>query len=312
MRDVKVVGLGLATLDVLMRSGALPTWEKGVRLSGFGIDGGGPVGTAMVAVSRLGVPVGYVGIAGNDTIADLKVGSFVENGVDVSRLIRRDQPEKQVVIVNVHEETGERLFSFVEGFNDGELTPEELDRDYITNADFLHLEGHHWSAAMQAADWMHEAGKTVVYDGSKTTRKVAERTRQLVEKVDVLICGSGYGRGLTGLTDVWDIGRAILDLGPRIVVQTEGELGSYTVTRDDHFHTPAFPVDVVDTTGAGDVFHGAFIVGLHKGWDLRTIARFSTAVSSLKCTKLGGRRGIPYYDEVVAFLRERGVELPET
>lgn len=310
MSDVKVVGLGLATLDVLMRSGELPTWEKGVRLSGFSLDGGGPVGTAMVAVSRLGVPVGYVGIAGNDQIADLKVGSFVENGVDVSRLVRRDQPEKQVVIVNVHEETGERLFSFLGGFNDGELMPAELDREYITGADFLHLEGHHWNAAMQAAGWMHEAGKTVVYDGSKTTRSVPERTRQLVGKVDVLICGSGYGRALTGLTDVWDIGRAILDLGPRIVVQTEGEHGSYTVTRDDQFHTPAFHVDVVDTTGAGDVFHGAFIVGLHKGWDLRTTALFSTAVSSLKCTKLGGRRGIPYYDEVVAFLWERGIELP--
>ena len=309
MEQVRVVGLGLATLDVLIRLGEMPTWEKGARLSGFSLDGGGPVATAMAAVSRSGVSAGYIGVAGSGMIGDLKVGSLVENDVDVSRLVRRDQPEKQVVIVNVHEETGERLFSALEGFNDNELAVEEVDRDYLTSADYLHLDGHYWIAAMQAADWMHEAGKTVVFDGSKTNRKVPECTRKLVKKVDVLICGSGFGAGLTGLHDIWDIGKAILDLGPRIVVQTVGEHGSYTTTRDDNFHTPAFPVEVVDTTGAGDVFHGAFIVGMHKGWDLRTIALFSTAVSSLKCTKLGGRRGIPYYDEVVAFLQERDVEL---
>ena len=115
MSEVKVVGLGLATLDVLMRLGEMPTWERSVPLSGFSLDGGGPVGTAMVAVSRLGVPAGYVGIAGTDKVGELKIGSLVENGVDVSRLVRRPGPEKQVVIVHVQEDTGERLFDLLWG-----------------------------------------------------------------------------------------------------------------------------------------------------------------------------------------------------
>ena len=98
-------------------------------------------------------------------------------------------------------------------------------------------------------------------------------------------------------------------MGPSIFVQTEGEDGSYTVTGEECFHTPAFRVNVVDTTGAGDVFHGAYIVGLLHGWNPRQIAQFSTAVSAIKCTKLGGRAGIPCFHEVMSFLNERGVEI---
>jgi ribokinase len=91
-----------------------------------------------------------------------------------------------------------------------------------------------------------------------------------------------------------------------VVVQTEGKAGSYTTTRAERFHTPSFDVAVVDTTGAGDVFHGAYIVGMLRGWEVRRIVEFATAVSALKCTQLGGRRPIPCFDQVVEFLRERG------
>ena len=94
--------------------------------------------------------------------------------------------------------------------------------------------------------------------------------------------------------------------GPKIVVQTEGKDGSYTFTASEHFHLPAFNVDVVDTTGAGDVFHGAYLVGLLHGWSVHRAGIFATAVAGIKCTSLGGRRGIPTYDRTIAFLKERG------
>ena len=114
---------------------------------------------------------------------------------------------------------------------------------------------------------------------------------------------------MTGIDDIWQAGAAILAMGPRIFVQTEGIDGSYTITAQEQFHTPVFPVNVIDTTGAGDVFHGAYIVGLLRGWSLRQIALFSTAVSALKCMQLGGRGGIPCFDAVMAFLHERGVTI---
>jgi len=135
---------------------------------------------------------------------------------------------------------------------------------------------------------------------------VREHLRRLIPHIDVLISGSGFARHLTGIADIWKAGTAILAMGPRIFVQTEGVGGSYTITAQEQFHTPAFPVEVIDTTGAGDVFHGAYIVGLLRGWSLQQTALFSTAVSALKCTQLGGRAGIPSFDAVMAFLHERG------
>jgi sugar/nucleoside kinase (ribokinase family) len=304
-----IVGLGLSTLDVLVRLKDMPAWDKDTRFSGFGLDGGGMVGTACVAAARLGAHTGYIGVAGNDISAELKLRSFKEAGVDLSRLVVRQHPESHIVIVYVNEETGERHFCGLRDFNRAPVHPAELDRDYITSATYLHLDTFNVEAAQQAIQWMHAAGKKVSIDCSKTDgRPVSAEQAALVRQVDILICGSGFGLSLTGQHDLWEAGKAMLAMGPSIVVQTEGENGSYTTTAQTSFHTPAFTVDVVDTTGAGDVFHGAYLVGLLHGWDLQKTALFATAVSAIECTKLGGRVGIPTYAETVAFLRQRGFD----
>jgi ribokinase len=310
----------MAALDMILRTKEFPSWERGVRMSAAAIEGGGPVATAMVAVSRLGVPAGFVGTYGSDRLGQIKLGTLVENGLDVSRAVQRDALEDQAVLVCVHAETGERVFSGFQHARRSPLSVEELDRAYITGAEFLHLDGHHPDAALQAARWMHEAGKQVMLDGSATRGPVCPQMQALVAEADILICGEGFGPALTGQPfdpspeNLFQIGERILEMGPCVVVQTQGVDGSYTTTlgahdRVTHFHVPAFEVDVVDTTGAGDVFHGAYLVGLLQHWDLETVATFSTAVSAIKCTQLSGRRGIPSFEQAVAFLRERGIEL---
>lgn len=311
MNRIQVVGLGMSTLDILVRLAELPTWEEGTHFGAMAIDGGGPVATAIAAVARLGVPAGFVGTYGNDRLGEIKLQTLTENGVDVSCMVQRPVPENEIVLVTVHEQTGERIFTGARAFQDYTLSAEEIGagrfREYITAADVLHLDGYHADAARMAAGWMRQAGKRVVLDGSATRRPIGSQMRALVGQVDVLICGAGFGPTLTGRTDPWEVGRAILDMGPSVVIQTEGKTGSYTVTRDERFHTPSFDVHVVDTTGAGDVFHGAYIVAMLRGWDMRRSVQFATAVSALKCTGLGGRRPIPCFDQVMAFLQERGI-----
>ena len=309
MSDLQVVGLGMAVLDILIRLKEMPNWQQGGRLSAVAIEGGGPVATAMVAVSRLGMRAGFVGVCGSDRAGDIKMQTLVENDLDVRRVVRRSDPEREVVLVCVHTDTGERVFVGPEHGGYTPLTMKELDREYIVSAEYLHLDGHHAEAALQAARWMHEEGKTVVLDGSSTRAPVPPQMRALVEACDILICGSGFGPALTGHKDLWAVGESILEMGPRIVVQTEGKDGSYTVTPEERFHTPSFDVEVIDTTGAGDVFHGAYIVGQLRGWDPRRSALFATAVSAVKCTKLSGRAGIPNFDDTLAFLRQRGHEI---
>lgn len=307
-----IVGLGLATLDVLVRVQELPTWEHMGAMSGFALDGGGPVGTGLVAAARLGARVGYVGTAGTDRTAELKIEFLASEGLDLSRLVRRPGPEGNVILVCVDEATGERTFTGLRDRHRTPLSPEELDRAYLTGARYLHLDGHHPEAALAAARWMHAAGREVLLDGARVHGpggRVSDALAALVREVDILICGSGFVPALTGRDDIWEAGRAALDLGPRIVVQTEGADGAYTVSREGLFHTPAFSVEVVDTTGAGDVFHGAYLVGLLHGWDLPEVTLFASAVSALKCGHLGGRAGIPTFDRTLEFLADRGVYL---
>ncbi len=305
----QVVGIGLATLDVLRRHVDRPTGEQGATINAFRLDGGGLVGTAMGAAARLGVQAGFIGTAGTDEAAELKLRSMVACGVDLTHLARRPGPEDQLVIVHVHAETGDRVFTRIEPWLARSVQPDELDKTYIVSADYLHIDGSHYQATVQAARWVRAAGKWVVMDGSRTDGPVSERQRKLVPLVDVLITGRGFARGLTGEEDIWRAGEAVLALGPGIFVETAGERGCYTVTPDDRFHTAAFAVDVVDTTGAGDVFHGAYIVGLLRGWNARQCALFATAAAAIKCTQLGGRTGIPSFGQVMRFLRERGIEI---
>ena len=305
MFERDIIGLGMAVVDVVIRLERMPRWDDPGRVSGFALADGGPAGTACAVAATFGVRTGFIDTVGNDEMAVRKLRSLEEAGVDVSRMVRREAPEEHVVIVYVQEQTGERYFSFLRGFVSQPVRPEELDRAYLVSAPYLHLDGTHIEAALQAARWAHEAGRTVVLDAAKTDRPVPDSMQALVAETDVLVCGSGFGAMLTGYEDLWQAGRAVLDMGPRIVVQTEGADGSYTVSSDDQFHTPAFEVNVIDTTGAGDVFHGAYLVGLVRGWDLRQIATFASAVSAIHCTVLGNRKGIPSMVEVDAFLRER-------
>ena len=308
-QGLQVIGLGLATLDILIRLDQMPTWKSGAQVDSFCFDGGGLVGTAMVAAARLGARAGFVGLAGSDEAAELKLRSFVAAGVDLSHLVRRPGSEGQVVAVFVHGETGERVFAGLQRLHGDQISVDELDRVYLTSAPYLHLDGFSAEAALQAARWMQEAGGTVVLDCSTTDRPVPEHRRELVRHVDVLISGKGFARQLTGIDDIYRAGEAILAMGPRIFVETVGDQGCHTVTAEDRFHTPAFPVEVVDTTGAGDVFHGAYIVGMLHGWEVRQVAQFASAVSAIKCTQLGGRAGIPSLDQALAFLREQGIML---
>jgi sulfofructose kinase len=304
MPDLQVAGVGLTTIDVLARLEEMPTWQKGAFLGEIGFDGGGPVGTALVAAARLGVRTGYVGICGNDEAAGLKLLYLTRDGVDTSRVMARQKPENQLVLVFVQQSSGDRVFGLIIDQDDA-LRPEELDRDYITSADYLHLDGYHQKAALQAAQWMHAADKKVMLDAPRGNADLRHVIGELVEVCDVLIGGSGVCQELSGKSDFWDAGEAVLRMGPQVVVQTEGEEGSTTITASERFHTPAFPVEVVDTTGAGDVFHGAYLAGLLRGWDLRQTARFASAVAAIKCMHLGGRRGAPHEDEVSAFLKQR-------
>ena len=306
MFKADIIGLGVSVIDIVLNVKQMPTWENPRVVKNFTIGDGGPAATACIVASKMGMHVGFIGAFGTGDMAERKLRVLREADVDISHVVRRDMREGHIMVIFVQEKTGERYFSPpIDAPRPKPIQPEELDHDYVTSGQYLHLDGiHHSEAALQAARWIHEAGKTVVLDAATTHKPIPEPMQAIVAETDVLICGSGFGPTLTGQEDIWEAGRAILDIGPRIVVQTEGIKGSYTVTRDEEFHTPAFRIPVIDTTGAGDVFHGAYLLGLVKGWSLRRIASFSSAVSAIHSTVLGNQKGIPTVAEVETFVQK--------
>jgi sugar/nucleoside kinase (ribokinase family) len=296
---VDVVGLGYCALDYLGIVPGRPEFDADtVSLSDFAKSGGGPVSTALVALARLGARTGYIGVLGTDEGGTFLKGEFEREGVDLSRLRVQAGARSQICMVLVEAGTGRRSILCYRAA--GELMLDEADRTYLSSARYLHLDGHHMDAAITAARWARADGVKVSFDANRPRPRLDE----LLPLVDVLIASERFPPAYTAQEDLVRTGRSLLEMGPEIVVITLGPEGCLCLWEDQAIlHVPGFQVDVVDTTGAGDAFHGAFLYGLLQGWELECTAVFANAVAAINCTHLSGRAGLPSLSEVEAFLK---------
>lgn len=296
-----VIGLGYSAVDYLGIVPHMPEMDTKLEIECFSRQGGGVTATAMVAAARLGARAAFIGAVGDDDLGEFTIRELEAEGVDTSHVVRAPGASSQFSFIMVHKPTGKRTILWTRS-NVPPLDPAALDREFVKSCKVLHIDRHEVRAAIQAARWAHDAGAIVAMDAGTYAPDVGE----LLPLADVLIASQAFAAELTGVADPAQSVRTLL-MGRRIAGVTCGEKGSWFATSDgDAFHAPAFEVDVVDTTGAGDVFHGAFSFGLARRWDVRRCARFASAVAALKCTKLGGRAGIPTYTEVEQFLRTVG------
>jgi ribokinase len=175
-----------------------------------------------------------------------------------------------------------------------DLVLDEADRTYIAASKVLHLDGQFMPAAVQAARWAKDSGVKVCFDGNHPRPGLDE----LLPLVDWLVVAETFLWAYTGHADPEQAARSLLSLGSEVLIVTQGEEGCHVWTADYSFLSPGFAVDAVDTTGAGDAFHGGFIYGRLQGWPLADVAVFANAVAALNCRTLGGRRGLPDLEEV--------------
>ncbi|MGQ9630925.1 MAG: carbohydrate kinase family protein [bacterium] len=296
-----VVGIGCSAVDYLGIAPYYPQPDVKLELLELSQQGGGPVATALVTLARLGARAGYIGKVGDDSLGQFIVREFRKEGVNTDYTIIHKGGSARFAFIVVDRERGTRtIFWSQKGVEP--LRPEEVDRRAVLSARILHIDEYEPEAAAAAAVWAKEAGIRVVLDAER----VSPTTRKLVESADVVIVPRDFALHLTGRANIESAGEAIYSDHGGIVVMTAGSEGAFCVSDSSKFFQPAFPVDVVDTTGAGDVFHGAFIYGLLQGWDTKEIVEFACAVAAMKCRKLGGRAGIPTLKEVYEFLSERG------
>ncbi len=293
------VGIGHCAFDYICLLNHYPAENEKTEAVGYSEQGGGPVATAMVTLARLGGKAAFAGRVGDDPEGKFVREQFRQEGVNISALQVEPSVRTPQAFVWVNTKNGHRSIVL----NRSRWWPpewKEIPQWPFERTRFLHIDGRFAELERSAAQLVHAFGGKVVLDiGS-----VRSQMDWLFEEVDYFVVSENFFRGFLGPVAIKEGLERLQARGPSTVVVTLGEQGSAGLDATGFFHVPAFPVQVVDTTGAGDVFHGAFIFGLTQGWPLEKNLIFANAVAALKCTRPGGRQGIPNLETTWRFLRE--------
>jgi sulfofructose kinase len=295
-----VVGVGINATDTIIRLPHFPALDSKVELISTDVRPGGQVASAIVACRRWGLSARYVGKIGDDSAGELQMAEMKREGVD-ARWIVVPGSMSQSSFILVDEPSGERTVLWKRDPRIA-LHPEDLKREWISGSHALLVDGHDTDAAAQAARWAREENIPVVGDFDNRYPGV----EALLEYVDFIITSRDFPERLTGENNLFKSLPAIFrKFKCSLMAATLGRLGVLAWNGTRFLHCPGFRVQAADTTGAGDIFHGAFLYGLLRGWNVEEKLEFSCAAAALNCTAPGARGRIASLDEI-ANLREGG------
>jgi len=297
----KIIAYGTPFMDFLVNLDHLPTKKnEGALVRQTSWQGGGKVSSALAAVGQLGGISSMIGIIGADSFGDFLIEDFHYYNVDTSHMIRDGRNGFSVVLSDPVTE-GRNILG--RPSTSRKYTVEDIDEDFVKAHDILHLERPD-EVSHRLADLIHEAGGMVAFDGDG----YSDAIHAMLPKIDIFIGSEFYynavfGENASADADKYEENlRSIRALGPKITVFTFGEKGSAVVSDEGYYFAPGYEVDVIDTVGAGDVYHGAYIFAIAKGMTPADSAQFANAVAAIKCTGIGGRAAIPNYDMTVQFM----------
>jgi len=295
-----VVGIGQSSLDRVCLLEALPPLGGKAALLGIHELPGGQIATAMLACARLGLRAAYVGTVGDDAAADQVLAPLAGAGVDLRGVKRVVGAPTRTATVLVDAASGERT---ILGYRDPRLAlvPADLEPGLIERAACLHVDAVDVEASAFAADVARRAGVPVVLDADGPVPGL----EKLLAKVDFPIVSRGLAEAMGGRGGLRAALAELCALGARLAVVTLGEYGALARFGGRLIESPAFRVDARDTTGAGDVFHAAFVLGLLEGMACEPILRTANAAAAMSCRALGAQGGLPTRSELEAFLREQ-------
>lgn len=296
-----IVGIGSTVYDTLMVTSGYPVEDTKMQASKTIIQGGGPCATALVASSKLGVSSEYMGTVGNDTYGRFMIEEFKKYKVGTDNISIKNGYISFHSFVILNSQNSSRTCIWNKG-TIPELQPEEINTLAIKNAKVLHLDGHQLNAAIRGASIARENGVKVSLDAGGTYPGI----EKLLPLVDFLIPSEEFARKVTGQEDVRKAAYLLFELyRPEVVIITQGSKGGLIYDGKDYYSYQAFKVQAIDSNGAGDVFHGAFVAAYVRGMNVMEAVFFASAAAAIKCTKIGARQGTPTYEETMDFLRTR-------
>jgi sulfofructose kinase len=292
--DFDVVGVGLNATDTLIVVPRFPAYAGKARFEDELVMTGGQVASALAACARLGLRTKYIGAVGDDERGRMQLESLAEAGVDATEVKIRRNCATQTAYIIVDASTGERTVLWR---RDDRLSvdPGEIDPEQIARGRLLHIDGHDTPAVARAAEIAHGRGIPVTVD----VDTIYAGFDRVLPHVDYLVASAEFPERWTGERDPFRALERIQDeYGMRVAAMTLGSHGALAREGGRFLYSPAYVVDAVDTTGAGDVFHGAFCYAVLEGMSLTGGLDFSNAMAALNCTALGARGGIRGLEEI--------------
>ena len=298
MAQFDITGIGLNATDTLLIVPKFPAYAGKEPFTEEILSPGGQVASAMVTCAKLGLRVKYIGTCGDDERGRIQMDSLRRTGINLEDVqVRKGCPNQSAYIIIDHS-TGERTV-FWRREECLRMEPSEILPEMITCSSMLHIDAHDTPAVAKAAKIAHQQGIPVTVD----VDTIYHGFDKVLPNVDYLVASSEFPVGWTNERDPFKALEMIQEeYGMRCAAMTLGAHGSLARIGGKFVYSPAFVVNCMDTTGAGDVFHGAFCYAVLQGMEMRDILDFSNAMAALNCTAIGARGGIKGVAEAQALM----------
>jgi len=294
MPEFDVVGVGLNATDTLLIVPHFPAYAGKVPFHEEILSPGGQVASAMVACAHLGLRTKYIGAIGDDERGRIQMKSLLGTGINLDHVQHcRNCPNQSAYII-IDRSTGERTVLWRHD-DCLRIDPERIAPEQIANARLLHVDGFDTRAATRAAEIArnHDIPVTVDVD------TIYQGFDRLLPLVDYLVASSEFPAAWTGVNDPFQALETIQSqYGMKVAAMTLGAHGALARESGCYHYSPAFVVNCVDTTGAGDVFHGAFCYAVLQGMRMPDALEFSNAMAALNCTAIGARGGLRGLEDI--------------
>ena len=298
MSQFDIVGVGLNATDTLLLVPHFPAYAGKVPFQQEILSPGGQVASAMVACARLGLRAKYIGTIGDDERGRIQIESLRGTGVNLDHVQMRKGCPNQSAYIIIDRSTGERTVLWRRD-DCLRIDPDEITPEQIACARMLHIDGHDTAAVARAAEIARGRGIPVTVD----VDTIYHGFDRVLPNVDYLVTSSEFPAAWTGIPDPFNALETLQrEYGMRVAAMTLGAHGSLALEAGKFHYAPAYVVNCVDTTGAGDVFHGAFCYAVLQGMAIRDALEFSNAMAALNCTALGARGGIRGLEDIRALM----------
>ena len=291
-----IVGVGHSCQDYLCIVEHYPPEDGSTHITEIHTQGGGAVATALVAAARLGVSAALIGNLGDDAIGDAMIEEFNRSGVDTSAVGRQEGVQSLTSYVMIDPAHGTRT-KFPRRDRMPPIAWNGQQIRMLKGAKILHLDGTHYQNACRAIELARQNNVSISLDGC-SRQQDNNLNRRLASMADILIMNAAYPLTVSERPNLHDALLEMSTWGAKIVLSTAGANGVFAAIDGKIYHYPPCKVKVFDSTGAGDVFHGAYLAAYLNGKSLDHCIRFAQYAAALKCGQIGGRQGIPSRDAV--------------